>query len=230
MLFIYNIYHTHTTNSAFKMSILNNSDIDINHFSHREGINYYKKDKGVKRSKGNNYAEQAFWKRARNVRRQKQSRDDNFVGETFPEDDYTVYMEPETDSMAPVEVFDETCSARINVYHHDTTRIIPGTEHSGLNLTYSEINDDALKIGSGDSMNIMSAKRAVDNVLQFNNVAFQFDNDGAIWECRTTDHYFFLRLWINLGDELVLEPIVCMGNHDEFLNYYYYDLFNSFFM
>jgi hypothetical protein len=211
------------------MSILNNSDID--HFSHREGINYYKKDKGVKRSKGNNYAEQAFWKRARNVRRQKQSRDDNFVGETFPEDDYALREDPETDSsMPPVEIFcTDSIPNVVKVYHHDTTRIIPGTEHTGLNLTYSEINDDALKIGSSNSMNIMSAKHAVDNVLQFNKVPFQFDSDGAIWECRTTEHHFFLRLWINLGDDLVLEPIVCVGDHDTFLDYYYYDLFNAFF-
>ena len=209
------------------MSTLDNSDIDLNHFSRREGINYYKEDKGVKRSKGNKYAEQEFWKRARNVRFQKQSRDDNFVGETFPEDDYAL---PETESMPPVEILDvHSIPSVVKVYHHDTTRIIPGTEHTGLNLTYSEINDDALKIGSGASMNIMSAKHAVDNVLQFNKVPFQFDSDGAIWECRTTEHHFFLRFWINLGDELVLEPIVCVGDHDTFLDYYYYDLFNAFF-
>jgi hypothetical protein len=208
------------------MATINYTDLPNN--SHRDSINKKKKNKGVKRDKNPSYVEEKFWKRARKVRSQKQSRADNFVGETpFPEDDCAL---PETDSMPPVEVFDETCSKQIKVYHHDTTRIIPGTEHTGLNLTYSEINDDALKIGSINSMNIVSAKHAVDNVLQFNKVAFQFDNDGAIWECRTTDHYFFLRLWINCGDELVLEPIVCTGDHDTFLNYYYYDLFNAFFV
>ena len=63
------------------MANINNSDLSRG--SRRSDI----KKKELAPIKEDKYAEQEFWKRARNIRFQKQSREDNFVGETFPEDD-----------------------------------------------------------------------------------------------------------------------------------------------
>ena len=66
------------------MANINNSDISRG--SRRSNINLHKK-KELAPSKEDKYAEQEFWKRARNIRFQKQSREDNFAGDTFSEDE-----------------------------------------------------------------------------------------------------------------------------------------------
>ena len=209
---------------------------DIPNSSHRNSINKKKRNKGVKRGKNPSYVEEKFWKRARNIRFQKQSRVDNYYDYDYDydcDDDYDHKTETVAEPIPPLVGFEETADGNqveISVYHHDPTQIIPGTtEAFEGGLLYGPLNEDTLEIGFGSNINILSTKRNIEHVLRLNKVAFDFDADGAIWTCRSDDHLFFLRLWIRDKTSIVIEPIVGMGGPDTFANYYYYDLFAPFF-
>ena len=78
------LFKVYNATNTFQMANINNSDISCG--SRRSNINLHKK-KELAPSKEDKYAEQEFWKRARNIRFQKQSREDNFAGDTFSEDE-----------------------------------------------------------------------------------------------------------------------------------------------
>lgn len=212
-------------NKSIQMSTLNNCDLPSG--SHRVAINKFKKDKGVKHIKDKKFKDQEFWKRARNIRFQKQSREDNFAGETdmFPEEDY-----PTTTKAVPAcVVFTENPwggrQEKIEVYMYDANRRIPDNDRGH---TYGALTEDTLTIGTNGSSNILTAVVGIENVLRSNGIAFHFENNGAFWECQSDNHFFFLRLWLVENDVLVLEPIVGIGEPDAFRDYYYNTLFVPF--
>ena len=93
---------------------INFSDLG-NIASHRSGINKHKKNKGVKRVIEGKYAEQQFWKRARNIRFHKQSREDNAHHEE-PAHEEPVREEHEEPVLAP----EQDTLQNVYVYHTRT--------------------------------------------------------------------------------------------------------------
>ena len=207
------------------MSTLNNSDIMVSNRT-RDMKNKFKKNKGVKHTKAIKFEVQEHWKRAFNIRYQKQSRKDNFVGED-DEEEYPVVAtktKTEDDDYERVVVFTQNPwggrQEKIEVYKYDADRCIPGHE-----WTYGALTKDTLMLGTNGSSNIMTAVIDIENVLRHHQISFHFENNGAFWECQSDDHLFFLRLWLVDDDMLVLEPIVGIGEPDTFMDYYYNTLF-----
>ena len=214
------------------MSTLNNTDILVPRRTRFEK-NKFKKNKGVKYNKDKKFGEQEFWKRARNIRFQKQSREDNFAGETFPEEDMLVESSVkvcETKDAPACSIFTWNHlgeEEKIEVYKYDANRRIPGHENDEIGWTYGSLTEDTMTICTNGINNIITTIVNVEKTLRAHDVTFHFEKNGAFWECHTYDNLFFLRLWLVDDDVLVLEPIVGMGEPATFYEFYYFKLFNS---
>lgn len=213
------------------MSTINNRDIPLG--SRRSTINKFKKNKGVKHVKANKFEEQEFWKRARNIRFQKQSREDNFAGEE--EAEAAVLLAPKAKAKAKAKDA-PACTIftwnylgeeeKIEVYQYDADRSIPGHENDETGWTYGSLTQDTMPISTSGRSNIITTIINVEKTLRAHDVTFHFEKNGAFWECHNYDNLFFLRLWLVDDDILVLEPIVGMGEPATFYEFYHFKLFN----
>ena len=204
------------TNSQTTMSYINYSDLAPE--SHRNSVNRFKKNKGLKYSRTEKHAESKFWKRAKRIRLHKQSREDNYVGETFPDFEYDdktppeVLSSPPDDFVAAIEDHDFYDSSTIKVY-----KIYAENDDYKSKHDIDILGDACTHVDT----NIVTLKLEIDSALASFGALFQFDYDGACWECLTQHHHFILRMFIvEFGKEksIVLEKTLLRGNRITFFN------------
>ena len=198
---------------------------DICNDSHRSAINHHKKNKGVKRSGGAKYIEASFWKRARNIRFHRQSREDNFAGpelnefESEPEPVCKSDPKPVCKS-EPVREPERICEPAWVVVvptpwrHTATARLRVCGVPPQLVLYRSTY------IGPVSTDLIHLTVRQIEYFMEENGVSFTLGHDIAIWCCCERHHYACqIRLWHRNG-MLILEPGHCDGDFRVFMQFY----------
>lgn len=202
------------------MSYLNNTDIAT--ASHRNSINRFKKNKGVKRSKTEKYAESKFWKRAKSIRLHKQSREDNYVGETFPDfhpaNDLCAATaavsqhpepqpEPETLNVIEQHNLNESSIIKVSIIYAENEEF---NNNIDVDVAYVHVSPYWLDTA------IVTLKRKIESELKAKGTVFQFEYDGAVWECLSKHHHFMLQLMVIKTAEkdpvIVIEKTLLRGD------------------
>lgn len=197
---------------------MNVNDIYIN--SHRAGINRFKKNKGVKRTSDDKHAEQNFWKRARNIQLQKQSRNDNYDA-SFSDEEENVSWEakarklfesPHKQEIVNAPVFVDmpwtvtvptperwSATARVNVHS------VPPQLVLNQPTILGPVNPDIIHLKI----------RQIEYFMEQAGVPFVLDHDNALWNCYSESFVAQMRLWHKNGS-LILEPGWRDGEFDDF--------------
>ena len=182
------------------MSILNNCDISSG--SRRSIINKFKGNKHISIIKrGDKHADQEFWKRARNIRFQKQSRVDNFVGETFPEDDFVpAVVQVPVQHLVPMASF----TSLDWVHERDGWTKTPNVEVTQFEADEHDSDEEFILLGDITDDNIARAIKKIELGLRSLGLAFKFWPSLAMWDCAHEDFAFSVRLWWSTEDKLMI--------------------------
>lgn len=207
---LFNFKLSQQPNNNIQMEI---NDIYIN--SRRGVINRFKKNKGVKRTSDHDkYAEQNFWKRARNIQLQKQSRNDNYVREdddeyvapaparklVFPELPAPVFVDMPWTVTVPTPGRGKSCTTtRLNV------RSVPPQLVLYQPTVLGPVSTDLIHLKI----------RQIEYFMEQAGVPYVNDYDTASWTCYNDSFVAQMRLW-HQNDKLILEAGYRDGNFDDF--------------
>ena len=187
------------------MSTLNNSDIMVSNRT-RDMKNKFKKNKGVKHTKAIKFEVQEHWKRAFNIRYQKQSRKDNFVGVTFPDEDNIV---PATvPEIVPVPVQHLVPSVSFTtldwVHERGGWTKSPVVEVTQFDADEHDSDEEFILLGDITDDNIARAIKQIEFGLRSLGLTFKFWPSLAMWDCAHEDFVFSVRLWWSTEDKLMV--------------------------